>query len=294
MTNVVDFQWRRFVKSLEEVFKQAAELSAKVEVKEPSNVTDISELLEIRKLQRLPPEMLRQLAFATEEAEDAFAKKDYNRAADIYGALIASEHFEPAAGDYFPLAFSLYRTERIDEAISVCHEVLSKFPEKIPFYALLGDCYAEQRTLEGLDNARYCNEKTKKLAQTQKDYATLLKVALGNEMGISINSFVIKDMKHNYHDRDGKPFSYNIKGYSGGLIGNGNGEVPTLVINGVERETKSLSSELVFPVVFRFIRERFTDLWRKPVYFAKEILGQEGIGEEEISYRYFELGEGKK
>lgn len=74
INNVIDFQWRRFAKSLEDLFKQATDITAKVRIKEPSNVTDISELLEIRKLQRLPLEILQQLAFAAEEAEDAFAK----------------------------------------------------------------------------------------------------------------------------------------------------------------------------------------------------------------------------
>lgn len=112
---------------------------------------------------------------------------------------------------------------------------------------------------------------------------------LQNEMGISINSFVIREMKHNYYERDEKPFRYDIKGYGGGLIGNGNGEIPSLTVNGVERETKALPSELAFPVVFRFIRERFTNLWEKPVYFAKELLELEGVTEEDILYRTFEV-----
>ncbi|MDP3734176.1 MAG: tetratricopeptide repeat protein [Nanoarchaeota archaeon] len=287
MAEIIDFEFLKMKKNLEEIFDKAKELSAEAKLSHPSNVTDISDLLSIKKLLQLPPEILIPLVTAHREGKSAFDAGDYEKAIDHFGTLIQSAHLEPDPGIYFHLAFSLSKRERTKEAISICQEAITMMPQKANFYVILSNCYTKELTLEGFDNALYCITKGQNSANEDDDYVALLTLLL-NQRTLLKYSVAIVGMEHNFDIDDGSVFSYaftlknDVKSYDA------KGEIPTVIFGNKEINTKLLPKEEIFPPLLKNLRFHLAEKMGKPVYFAPEILEKEGINEEDVSYRNFE------
>lgn len=288
MADIIDFRRKKAQQNVERLFEKARELTAAAKLLNPSNVKDISDLLTIRKLEQLPPEILSPLVSAYKEGESAFENKDYEKAIVVFGELVQSEYLEPDINISFRLAYSLFKCKRLDEAINVCQDAILNVPQKLPFYTLLGDCYARQGTLETIDNALYCVDKATTMAQAEQDYVTAIKLLYELWPAIRKSSYCVVVMDHNFDVADGKAFSYqfmlknDVSGYTA------SGEIPTTVFNGKEINIKLLPKKEIFPALLKNLRYHITEKIGKPIYFSSQVLDKESVTEEDVSYRTFE------
>ncbi len=287
MARILDFQWRKAKKTLEELSKTLVDLESKAQaLQEKSNVVDLSDKLQIKKLHDLPKKTLAYIVVAHHEGLDAFENHDFEKAAEIFGALVGSNYLIPGCAEYFELAYSLYKTGRAEDAISACHEGISEgVSEKSKLYLVLADCYADQETLEGLDNARYCIAKAQELINEKGKFLDLLKV-LHSNLGIKQHACAIVGLEHKFDDIN-EQLNYTLTLQAEGKSYNVLLPITIVDEDGNEFFPRSLPEDML-PQAFKVMREACTQAIGKSVYFSDEILEREGVQQEDISYRTFE------